>query len=421
MEEASAQPAVAPPPGHPRFPHVDALRAIAALTVIVYHSGYATSAIANPTYGAYVVRANVGVTLFFLISGFLLYRPFVAHRLIGAPGTRLRDYARRRLLRILPAYWLALTVLAIWPGLPGVFTNHWWIYYGFAQAYNAGTLLKGIGPAWTLCVEVTFYAFLPLYAALVAGALRGRSRRVQVRAELALLLTITVAVVWYRDWLHVHDPISPVLFTLPAQLDWFAAGMAMAVLSVALQAGDRRPAAVRVIARAPWLAWLGAVVAFWAVSRLIGGPHPVTLFGHVALLFSPREDVGLHLLDTAVAAGLLIPAVFGTDGGGWVRRLLLNRQLAWLGLISYGIYLWQQPLLNKACQAHGTIIATTCGFHGIGALRDAPFPALIVIAAIVSIICAAASYYLVERPVLRLKNRRPGRPRAGRRVADARR
>ena len=155
MSEEATAPVVAPPPGHPRFPLVDSLRAIAALSVLVYHTGYATSAIRQPVYGAFIERLNVGVTLFFVISGFLLYRPFVAARLLGAPSSRLRDYARRRLLRIVPAYWLALTVLAIYPGLSGVFTNHWWIYYGFLQIYNDGTVLQGIGPAWTLCIEIT--------------------------------------------------------------------------------------------------------------------------------------------------------------------------------------------------------------------------------------------------------------------------
>jgi peptidoglycan/LPS O-acetylase OafA/YrhL len=87
--------------------------------------------------GDYTARLDIGVTVFFLISGFLLYRPFVLARFHEAQPVRGRDFARRRLLRIVPAYWLALTVLAIYPGLVGIWTHDWWIYYGFLQIYGA--------------------------------------------------------------------------------------------------------------------------------------------------------------------------------------------------------------------------------------------------------------------------------------------
>lgn len=412
VQPTEPQPAVAPPPGHPRFPHVDALRAIAALAVLVYHAGSATGVDATTAYGPYVARLNVGVALFFFISAFLLYRPFAAHRLLGAPGTRVRDYARRRLLRIVPAYWLALTLLAIWPGLPGVFSGRFWVFYGFLQVYDDNTVLQGIGPAWTLCVEMSFYVVLPLYAAAVAGMV-GRCRRAtQIRLELGLLLAIVAGSLAYRDWLSVNQPFSPVLNTLPVFADWFALGMAMALGSVWLQgraagssAAGRGAAAERVLARRAWLPWLGALLCFLAAGRLFGGPHPLRLAGHLVLLFTPGEGLGIHLLFGAVGAGLLAPAVFGTDGGGWVRTLLRVPVLAWLGLISYGIYLYQQPLINKACQADGP--GFTCVFHGIGALTHAPFVALAVIGFVCAVACAAASYYAVERPVLRFKYRRP--------------
>jgi peptidoglycan/LPS O-acetylase OafA/YrhL len=413
MSEEATAPVVAPPPGHPRFPLVDSLRAIAALSVLVYHTGYATSAIRQPVYGAFIERLNVGVTLFFVISGFLLYRPFVAARLLGAPSARLRDYARRRLLRILPAYWLALTVLAIYPGLSGVFTNHWWIYYGFMQIYNDGTVLKGIGPAWTLCIEITFYAALPVYAALVARGVRGRSRHAQVRIELGVLAAITAAVIGYRTWLHYHDFISPWFNTLFCYADWFAAGMALAVLSVASQGSDRRPAVLRFVERWPLAPWLVAAVAFWIMSTEIGGPHLINFFGHFGLFYSLREDLGIHCLATVVGVGLLIPAVFGAGssaavpGRGWIRRILADRRLAWLGLISYGIYLWQGPIKTVVCQPGGQVFVTdSCALHGVALFQHVPFLSLTVITLMVVVACAAASYYIVERPLLRLKDRR---------------
>ena len=74
------EPAVAPPPGNPRFPLIDSLRALAALSVLVYHTGYASLASFVAWYGPVVGHLDVGVPLFFAISGFLLYRPFFAAR-----------------------------------------------------------------------------------------------------------------------------------------------------------------------------------------------------------------------------------------------------------------------------------------------------------------------------------------------------
>ena len=266
--------------------------------MLVHHTGYDTSAVRNPHYGTLIERTNVGVTLFFVISGFLLYRPFVAARMVGAPATRLRDFARRRLLRIVPAYWLALTVLAIYPGERGVFTNHWWIYYGFGQIYNDGTVLRGLGQAWSLCVEITFYAALPFYAALMARALRRLSARRQVPVELGLLALICVASWGYRLYLRTDRPFS-----------WVGQHAAGVRRLVRLRdgAGDhqRRPAAARagrppraveIIRRWPVLPWAAALLVYVVAAYVVSGPHIVGLFGTRTLYFSPREDLLLHIL-----------------------------------------------------------------------------------------------------------------------------
>ena len=89
-------------------------------------------------------RLNSGVTLFFVISGFLLYRPFVAARFIrGRRALGTGRYAWHRFLRIVPAYWVALTVIALWLGLPHVFGPDAIVYYGFGQVYRFRTSSGG--------------------------------------------------------------------------------------------------------------------------------------------------------------------------------------------------------------------------------------------------------------------------------------
>src|SRR5437016_2614913 len=99
-------PNLAPPPDNPRFPLFDGLRAVAALSVFAGHTVTGTYAYADH-HDLFLLAAKLadqGVAIFFVISGFLLYRPFVTAR---ADGRRLRlgGYAARRLARIVPAYW----------------------------------------------------------------------------------------------------------------------------------------------------------------------------------------------------------------------------------------------------------------------------------------------------------------------------
>ncbi len=131
----------------------------------------------GPPGPALLLGLSAGVPVFFVISGFLLYRPFVASRLGVAPQPQLRRYTRRRVLRIFPAYWVALTVLAIYPGLPGVFTDRWWVFYGLVQNYSPSEQFHGLLQAWSLSVEFTFYILL-IAPRSSRGASRGAERPV---------------------------------------------------------------------------------------------------------------------------------------------------------------------------------------------------------------------------------------------------
>src|SRR4051794_25710035 len=221
------------------------------------------------SYGRYTARMDVGVTVFFVISGFLLYRPFVAARLDGRAPPRIRDYARRRVLRIFPAYWLALTVLAIWPGLAGVWTGQWWVYYGLIQNYFGPRITGGIGATWSLCVELSFYVALPLLAWAMLRLLPRDTRARRVRTELIMLgslATLSIVVRWLTDTTLFHN-------TLIGNFDWFALGMLIAVASAAWATREVEPAPVRWLRRFPSIAWVLAAAAFWVVATQLGLTH----------------------------------------------------------------------------------------------------------------------------------------------------
>jgi peptidoglycan/LPS O-acetylase OafA/YrhL len=379
-------PALSPPPGNPRFPLFDGLRAIAALTVVLYHSVIQTHWFGG-WHGAYARQLSAGVTIFFLISGFLLYRPFVAARLSGRSPIRLRDYARRRFLRIVPAYWLALTVLAIWPGLPRLFSGEWWVYYAFAQDYRDSTLFGGLGTAWSLGTEVTFYLVLPLYAFVLARRrFRGSLRTVLV-VELAALGLLSLGSLAFRAAVFsAHPDLS---YTLFGTFDWFALGMGLAVVSAVVAHAERRPRLIGIVERHPSLCWAGSFLVvsvaawYWAHS------------GRSATAYSGGP---LHVLWGLAALLLLLPAAFEGHRTGIPRRLLSLPFVGWLGLVSYGIYLWHLPLVARIARVEKWAGVDTSGLPAT--------VLLFFLVATVAVGCAAVSYYLVERPILRLKERR---------------
>jgi peptidoglycan/LPS O-acetylase OafA/YrhL len=392
---------VAPPPGNPRFPLFDSLRAIAATSILVKHAAFASEAARQGWYGAVVDKLFVGVTIFFVISGFLLYRPFVRARFHGVAPPRVRDYARRRALRIVPAYWVALTVMAVWIDLPGVLTHDFWRYYGFLQVYGTGQVLLGLSQAWSLAVEASFYVALPLFALVMTRLARRLRRDRLVRVELLVLALLAVASLAVRDLSFGRGSLLPT--TLAGSFDWFALGMALAVVSVAWEARSSEPRVMRLVTRHPGACWLVAGAAFLLIV-LAGAPENV-----FPPPFSRFQWFFEHVLAGIVGVFLVLPAVFGDRAGGLPRRVLRLRALGWLGLISYGIFLWQSGFITQ--------------FHNWGAddpaRGTAGFLLLTLTAFAGTVVAAALSYYLVERPFLRLKDP-PGRRRPAIRAASRR-
>lgn len=372
-------PAVAPPPGNPRFRLIDGVRAIAAMSVVLFHTTRPGGWV-----GAYRLQLASGVPLFFLISGFLLYRPFVSGRLARRPPIRVRDFARRRLLRIVPAYWVALTVFAIYPGLRGgVFGDRAPIFYGFAQTYFSDSAFNGLPVAWTLSTEMTFYILLPLYALVLAALCAGRSDRGTLRVELTVLAVLSIGAFAFRRT--VHGSHWNLAHTLPATFDWFAIGMALAVVSAVIVNRGSTARLVTLIEQHPTLCWVGAFAAVTLAAvytKLTGQSDPISA--------NP-----LYYLWALIALCILLPAVFEGQRPAAPQRFLSLRFVGWLGLISYGIYLWHFPLTGE--------ISRFDRWLGLDPASRLGAIVLLVFMPTIAVALGAVSYYVVERPALRLK------------------
>lgn len=371
-----------------RFPTFEGLRALAALAVVVYHAGTFTDVTWGPgaeanELGPWIQHLNVGVSIFFVLSGFLLFRPFVRAHLAGEPGPAVGPYLLRRLVRIYPAYWVALFVTTWWLDLD---LGDWWghvRFYGLLQIYWGDTVLGGLVQAWSLCTEVSFYLFLPVWAAVLAR--QGGTVADKVRAHYAALAVLYLVGVGTRWWLRAGDHAIGYA-TLPANADLFAIGMALAVASASHTAAARRPGGwARTIGDQPGLAWLAAGACYLGVVSL---RYPYGLVAPSVFQESTRQ-----ILFGAIAGLLVATGVFGDQSRSLVRRFLRSRPLWALGVVSYGIYLWHLTVMAELDQP-GSLIA------------PATFASLALWSAACSAAIAAVSWFALERPLLRWARRR---------------
>ena len=317
------------------------------------------------------------MTLFFLLSGFLLYRPFVVARLAGETFPRVRSYLWRRALRILPAYWIALTLIAVAGGTHIHGPRDVLFYYGLLQIYSHYHVLGGLVQAWSLCTQASFYLFLPMYAWLLWRA----SGRV-IGSELAGVMGLYAIGLGFRALVLLQHPQSAgeALTWLPANLDWFALGMGLAVLSA-------RPARERATGRAgvPALVWVAlAGASYWVVATRLGLPRGIESL-------STPQAIGRQVLYGATACFLLVPAVFGPPDVGFVRRLLGSRLARAGAAVTYGVYLWHDFWMEK-------VVGWTHmrPFHGA-------FGALLAATIALALATAIVSRVVVERPALALR------------------
>jgi peptidoglycan/LPS O-acetylase OafA/YrhL len=407
---ATARPARQPdapaaPDGH--FPCFDGLRALAALSVLLTHVAFASGANSAHILGAFFARMDGGVAVFFVLSGFLLYRPFIVAHLGDQPRPSTGPYLWRRFLRIYPAYWLVLTVVVYVFGdneIAGGKT--FFLYYSLLNIYSIGHVFGPLLQSWTLSTEVAFYVLVPIWAFLLARRAPNDPGR-RLRREVIGIVVLVVASQLWKAFVLGADftdaRIGQLKTWLPWWLDLFAIGMLMAVGSVAVRHLGRRTPLRLDTPWAPAVCWTLALASFWLVSAGVGLPHTTPAIEHHLLW-------GQHYLYGLTAAFLVLPAVFGPQrrDSSMVRRFLTSRVMVYLGVISYGIYLWHEPWINRYLSWSGletfTVYNSDVPFlWHTSRFVSVPFFTLLLAVLALTIASASVSWFAVEKPILKLK------------------
>ena len=377
-----------------RFPCLDGYRAIAALMVVCTHTAFHTAFVTHGAGGAFFSRLDFGVTLFFVISGFLLFRPWSTAAIRDSAKPRTKAYAIRRAARILPAYVLVVAVvLIILPTIRGAESyfgvwKYWVTHLSFTQIYVPNAQVRGLTQMWSLAVEVVFYVFLPLAGWWLVRRRRPGAEGVsrQLRFLFGLVVVGIVATVVRALW----GPGAPLFvgFWLPAYLDWFAVGMIFAVIHEAKRHGieTRFGRALDRLAADPLVpVGIGVLILVIAMTPL-AGPY-------ILVPSTPFATMSRHYLYLMAAAMFIIPGLFGNQGQGLWRTFLQSPIMQFLGQISYGIFLWHLIVIE--------LVWITFGWGEFSGPMIIALPVVV----IVSIFAGWLSWIVVERPALAWSHR----------------
>jgi peptidoglycan/LPS O-acetylase OafA/YrhL len=370
------------------FACFDGLRAIAATLIVMHHAGFASGDTFRYGWGAYVGRMDIGVPIFFGLSGFLLFRPYVAAQFAGTQPIGNADFWTRRVLRIFPAYWAALFLQVILGGIVVHSLFGLLVYMSLTQIYFMRYVIGAITQSWSLATEMSFYVFLPFWARWMRKLAGSSTINVQAMRLLGWLGVLVVLSYVWRGFIYWVDPSWKPLtyYWLPSLIELFCVGMALAVISawadhrsVVREMGDA-------IGRHPAICWAIALGLFWFVSTQLG-----LLLG----LFraSDSREMLRQTIYGLVAFFLMLPAVFGDQRQGLIRRFLSHRFMVFMGSISYGVYLWHQFFITHIQD-----------WFGWGQW-EAPFPQLFVMTMVLSSITAWISLKFLERPLMGQRKR----------------
>ena len=346
-------------------PALDGVRALAAALVLLTHVAFQSGVSGQSVGGALCARGDIGVAIFFVLSGLLLTRGWLD------PGAGdLRRYLTLRGARILPAYWVALGAVLL-SGLSDPSTRAVMSNVLLVQVYTQD-FLDGFTQTWSLSTEVAFYVALPL---LVIPA-RSRWAPQWIGSLVLTGLACTGIAALVRS--------SVLALGLAGHLAWFATGMGLALLHRSVTEGGPGPRTTSVVSafgREPGTALAIAASLFLLVATPVGGPWDLT---HPTVLQSVLKE-GLY----TVIALLVVAAALFARRDSPTARLLGSPVGHWGGRISYGVFLWHLLVLE--------LIGRALGLHLFGG----QFWFRLTATALISAGIAWVSLVVLEDPVLR--------------------
>jgi peptidoglycan/LPS O-acetylase OafA/YrhL len=374
-----------------RFAAADGLRGLAALGVFTVHAGSIAlldtgqlTLAAEPgreasygLLGVAMVGGGMSYATFFVLSGYLISRPFVRAFIYDEPLPRLVSYLRNRALRILPALWLAFTVVLLLSGVPGKASTADVIgIYTMVSSWHDNPFGGVFAQAWTLWVEVRFYLLVPLVSLLGVGVVSALRVPVGPRVRLAAVLACGLGVV-VATCIEAPSFTAADLRRFDEHVYVFVPGVMLAALEPWLQTG----LAGRRLGR-----WLGLGLAVLGTGMLLAW-EPVS--GAMGTASATPWVLRLYI---AGAAGAVVAGLLIAQWGGWKRSVFTWAPIRWLGERSYSFYLLHMVVLVE--------LAPLVAVGGYKRTLLILYPAALGITAL----AAEISYRLVERPLLRRKD-----------------
>ena len=378
-----------PVAAHPqRFRALDGLRLVGALAVLTTHVGFESGAALEGRLAGILSRLDVGVALFFVVSGFLLFRPHAMGHLQGHRRPRPAAYLVRRAARILPVLWLVVAAAWLLVREEDAPAADYLAHAFLVQIYVGTPQTVGLTQLWSLCTEVAFYLALPLVAAL---ACRGpRDRRWVRRMGGAAAVLVVAGPAWMAGATLLGQ--SQARLWLPGFVGWFALGMLLAVWHAARTTGVLPSSRLDRLAGYPGTLWAVAAALLVLASTPVAGPLDLSEP-------TPLQAATKTLLYAVIGALVVLPTVLAVPPAGEPAavRALSGRVGVGLGLVSYGVFAYHVLLLE--------LVSRWLGLETFGG----GFWQRWLLTAGLALAVSALSYVVIERPVMRRVRTLPGR------------
>jgi peptidoglycan/LPS O-acetylase OafA/YrhL len=368
-------------PSQRRYEELESYRGIAALLIVLFHvyqytregPGAADYLFEGTLLGTVLFSLQMLAALFFTLSGFVVFLPFARAAMNQSRRYSLRGFMVRRFVRIVPAYYVV--VILVWTLRYAGMRENWedlLLHLTFTHVFSSQYIFWTVGPTWALAIEVLFYLFLLLFGPFIYWLGSQFATRKQRALSIGLCVgSLGIASLLYKHWAfylaQIPEDAFAVYFGPLAKLDSFVLGMLLAVIVSYL--GDR-----------PLLSYRSALIL-----RLTG-------FAGIVALALTGQAIGLYFHTLfSVAFTLIVASTALAPVGSSFQRLMHAKPLLTLGLISYSLYLWHEPILRELGARSFLISQVPEAF-----MRN------VLILLPLALLAATVSYWMIEFPASHL-------------------